>query len=106
MTAQFVLEKIVEKEQLSVNEQELTEHLVRTAARYGMSPDQFVQQVVQAGQVPMLVSEVVRGKALALVLDKARITDESGREIDLDALREDVPADEVDLEDHTGHDHD
>ena len=106
MSAQFVLEKIVEKEQLSVNEQELTEHLVRTAARYGMSPDQFVQQVVQAGQVPMLVSEVVRGKALALVLDKARITDESGREIDLDALREDVPADEVDVEDHTGHDHD
>jgi trigger factor len=106
MTAQFVLEKVVEKEQLSVNEQELTEHLVRTAARYGMSPDQFVQQVVQAGQVPMLVSEVVRGKALALVLDKAKITDESGREIDLDALREDVPADEVDVEDHTGHDHD
>ena len=106
MSAQFVLEKIVEKEQLSVNEQELTEHLVRTAARYGMSPDQFVQQVVQAGQVPMLVSEVVRGKALALVLDKATITDESGREIDLDALREDVPADEVDVEDHTGHDHD
>ncbi len=106
MSAQFVLEKIVEKEQLSVNEQELTEHLVRTAARYGMSPDQFVQQVVQAGQVPMLVSEVVRGKALALVLDKAKITDESGREIDLDALREDVPADEVDVEDHTGHDDD
>jgi trigger factor len=118
MTAQFVLEKIVEKEQLSVNEQELTEHLVRTAARYGMSPDQFVQQVVQGGQVPMLVSEVVRGKALALVLEKARITDESGRVLDLDALREDAPAADVagevdaaadaaaDGEDHTGHDHD
>jgi trigger factor len=106
MTAQFVLEKVVEKEQLSVNEQELTEHLVRTAARYGMSPDQFVQQVVQAGQVPMLVSEVVRGKALALVLEKAKVTDESGREVDLAALREDAPVGEVDVEDHTGHDHD
>ncbi len=106
MTAQFVLEKIVEKEQLSVNEQELTEHLVRTAARYGMSPDQFVQQVVQAGQVPMLVSEVVRGKALALVLERAKVSDESGREVDLEALREDAPADEPDVVDHTGHDHD
>ncbi len=106
MTAQFVLEKIVEKEQLSVNEQELTEHLVRTAARYGMSPDQFVQQVVQAGQVPMLVSEVVRGKALALVLERAKVSDESGREVDLEALREDAPADEPDVIDHTGHDHD
>ena len=27
----------------------------------------------------MLVSEVVRGKALALVLEKAKVTDESGR---------------------------
>jgi len=106
MTAQFVLEKIVEKEQLSVNEQELTEHLVRTAARYGMSPDQFVQQVVQAGQVPMLVSEVVRGKALALVLERAKVSDESGREVDLEAWREDAPADEPDVVDHTGHDHD
>jgi trigger factor len=91
MTAQFVLDKVVEKEQLSVNEQELTEHIVRSASRYGMGPDQFAQQVVQAGQVPMLVSEVVRGKALALVLERAKVVDESGREVDLDALREDAP---------------
>jgi trigger factor len=88
MTAQFVLDKIVEKEQLSVNEQELTEHIVRTASRYGMGPDQFAQEVVQSGQVPMLVSEVVRGKALALVLERAKVVDESGRPVDLEALRE------------------
>ncbi len=95
MTAQFVLDKVVDKEQLSVNEQELTQHIVATASRYGMAPDQFAQQVVQAGQVPMLVSEVVRGKALALILEKAVVTDESGREVDLEALREDQPAADV-----------
>jgi trigger factor len=88
MTAQFVLDKIVDKEQLSVNEAELTEHIVRTASRYGMGPDQFAQEVVQSGQVPMLVSEVVRGKALALVLERAKVVDESGRPVDLEALRE------------------
>jgi trigger factor len=92
MTAQFVLDKVVDKEQLSVNEQELTQHIVATASRYGMAPDQFAQQVVQAGQVPMLVSEVVRGKALALILEKAVVTDESGNTVDLEALREDEPA--------------
>jgi trigger factor len=80
-----------------------------------MSPDQFVQQVVQAGQVPMLVSEVVRGKALALVLERAKVVDESGRPVDLEALREDAPGDQLleiaddgmeDGIDHTGHDHD
>jgi trigger factor len=91
MTAQFVLDKVVDKEQLSVNEQELTQHIVATASRYGMAPDQFAQQVVQAGQVPMLVSEVVRGKALALILEKAVVTDESGRPVDLESLREDAP---------------
>jgi trigger factor len=80
-----------------------------------MGPDQFAQQVVQAGQVPVLVSEVVRGKALALVLERAKVVDESGRPVDLEALREDAPGDELleitddgmdDGIDHTGHDHD
>ncbi len=114
MAAQFVLDKVVEKEQLSVNEQELTEHIIRSASRYGMGPDQFAQQIVQGGQVPVLVSEVVRGKALALVLERAKVVDESGREVDLEALREDAPADQLvevaddDQEghDHEGHDHD
>ncbi|MGH8892293.1 MAG: trigger factor [Actinomycetes bacterium] len=95
MTAQFVLDKVVEREQMSVSEQELTRHILRSASRYGVGPDQFAQQVVQGGQVPVLVSEVVRGKALALVLEKAKVTDESGRPVDLDALREDSPQSET-----------
>ena len=94
LSAQFVLDKVVEKEQLSVNEQELTEHIIRSASRYGMGPDKFAQEIVQAGQVPMLVGEVVRGKALALVLEAAKVLDVSGRPVDLEALREE-PAEET-----------
>jgi trigger factor len=91
LKAQFVLDKIVEAEQISLDQNELTNHLVRSAARYGMAPEQFAQQVVQAGQIPALVSEVVRGKALALVLERAEVTDSSGNPVDLEDLREDVP---------------
>jgi trigger factor len=111
LTAQFVLDKIVANEQLSVNEQELTEHIVRTASRYGVGPDEFAQQVVQAGQVPVLVSEVVRGKALALVLESANVVDASGRPVDLESLREDTTAETVELtgesddEGHAAHAH-
>jgi trigger factor len=84
--AQFVLDAIAAKEKLSVSEQELSEHLVRRAVRVGMNPDEFAQQVVAAGQVPVLVSEVVRGKALAHVLEHAKVTDASGRSVDLEAL--------------------
>jgi len=63
-----------------------------------MGPDQFAQQIVQAGQVPVLVSEVVRGKALALVLERAKVTDESGRPVDLESLREDSPTPVLDVD--------
>jgi trigger factor len=95
LTSQFVLDKVVAEEKLSIEERELTEHIVRTASRYGMSPDQFAQQVVQAGQVPMLVSEVVRGKALALILEAAKLVDEAGRPVDLEALREETTEEDV-----------
>jgi trigger factor len=87
LAAQFVLDKVVEQEQLSVTEEELSQHIVRSASRFGVSPDEFAQQVVQAGQVPTLVGEVVRGKALALVLERATVTDASGRPVDIEALR-------------------
>jgi trigger factor len=44
---------------------------------------------VQSGQVPVLVSEVVRGKALALVVESAAITDASGRPVNVKGLRPD-----------------
>jgi trigger factor len=81
---QFILDELVGKEKLSVNQEELTEHLMRRAASSGMSPDQFAQAVVEGGQVPMLVGEVARGKALALVVEAAKVTDTNGETVDLE----------------------
>jgi trigger factor len=49
-----------------------------------MSPDQFAQAVVEGGQVPLLVGEVARGKALAVVVEAATVKDTNGEIIDLD----------------------
>ncbi|MFJ6775392.1 trigger factor [Kitasatospora sp. NPDC091257] len=81
---QFVLDQIVADEELGVNQEELTEHLIRRAAGSGLTPDQFAQQVVQGGQVPLLVGEVARGKALATVVEAAKVVDTEGNEIDFD----------------------
>jgi trigger factor len=48
-----------------------------------MSPDQFAQAVVEGGQVPMLVGEVARGKALAVVVEAATVKDTNGEVVDL-----------------------
>jgi trigger factor len=84
--AQFLLDAIADAEQVDVSEAELTEYLVRQAARYNMAPQEFANQLVEAGNLPALMADVRRNKALATVLQEADITDASGRPVDLSAL--------------------
>jgi trigger factor len=86
ITREFLLDSIVKAESVAVNESELTEYLVRAAARYGMSPDQFIKEVSDAGQVTTMVAEVARAKALAGVLARVQVVDKSGKKVDLEAL--------------------
>ena len=95
---QFVLDAIASKEELAVNQEELTEHLLRRAAGSGMTPDQFAQQVVEGGQVPLLVGEVVRGKALAAVVESAKVVDTEGNVVDFDEEDEDEDGEETSVE--------
>lgn len=83
---QFVLDELATKEQLSVDEGELTAHMINRAQRSNMTPDQYVQQVMQSGNIQGLVSEVVRSKALALLVREAKVVDSNGEEIDVAAL--------------------
>ncbi len=95
ITREFLLDSIVKAESVAVNESELTEYLVRAAARYGMSPDQFIKEVSDAGQVTTMVAEVARAKALAGVLSRVQVVDKSGKKVDLEALApKQVPAGE------------
>jgi trigger factor len=86
ITREFLLDSIVKAEAIAVNESELTEYLVRASARYGMTPDQFIKEVSQAGQVTTMVAEVARAKALAQVLGRVKVVDKSGNKVDLEAL--------------------
>jgi trigger factor len=91
--AQFVLDALADKEELGITENELSEQIVRRAMRSGLSPDDYLRQVVDSGQLPALAAEVRRGKALATVLEAAVVTDVSGNPVDLTALRPDGGAD-------------
>ncbi len=84
--SQFVLEAVAGKEEVGVSEAELTDHIVRRARQMNVAPDAFARQVVDSGGLGTLASEVVRGKALALLLEQAVVTDASGRPVDLGAV--------------------
>ncbi len=80
---EIILDAIAEKEEVNVSQNELIDYIVTTASQYGMDPNQFAQIIDQSGQVPMMVSEVRRRKALAVVLGQADVTDSEGNKVDL-----------------------
>ena len=94
LTQEILLDSIVKAEQVVVNENELTEYLVRSADRYRMTPDQFIKEVSEAGQITSIVAEVTRAKALAGVLSRVKVVTTSGKSVDLEALApQKAPAD-------------
>ena len=93
--AQFILDAVADKTDVQIGDAELTEYLVRQAAQYQMAPQEFANQVIQSGNLPMLVADIRRNKALAGVLESAVVTDASGNAVDLAALSEDPEGDEI-----------
>ena len=96
LKSDFLLDAIVQAEDVQISEIELTEYLVRTSQRYGMAPQQFAEELQKAGQIQQLVAEVTRAKALASVLGRITVKDASGKVIDLEELAP-KPANPADL---------
>lgn len=98
----LVLDALADAEEVSVNDQELTERIVYQAQQYQMAPEEFVQRIQEAGQLGAIYSDVRRSKALIQAVRAATVTDASGQAVDLsDVLGDDdgdqapeVPADE------------
>lgn len=115
--SQILLDSIVEAEGVKVSQNELTNYLVQGAAQYGMEPGEFIQVLDKNGQIPGMIAEVARVKALAVVLDRAKVVDSKGAPVDVSAFTasalrtgdddsDDVSGDASALPDEGDHDHD
>ena len=80
---QMVLDKIAEDANVQVSQDELTQYLIQSAAQYNMAPQDFVNALQQGNQLPALVGEVARNKALAIALGKVSVVDTNGKAVDL-----------------------
>ncbi len=89
MAAQFLLDEIASAEAVAVSEGDLTSHLFRRAQQAGVSPEQYIQHMMEHNHLPEMVAEVRRGKALAHVVENAEVTDTSGNRIELRRLQPD-----------------
>lgn len=80
---QMILDKLAEASEVQVSQDELTQYLIQSAAQYGMAPQEFVDALQQNGQLPLMVGEVARNKALAIALGKVTVVDTNGKTVDL-----------------------
>ena len=80
---QMILDKIAEETNVQVSQDELTQYLIQSAAQYGMAPQDFVQALQQGNQLPALIGEVGRNKALAIALGRVTVVDSNGKPVDL-----------------------
>ncbi|MBO9568938.1 MAG: trigger factor [Cellulomonas iranensis] len=80
---QILLDTLAEQLDVKVSQSELLDYLVSASRQYGMDPNTFIQTVDQQGQIPAMVAEVARSKALALSLRQVSVVDGSGAAVDL-----------------------
>ncbi|MEH3034429.1 MAG: trigger factor [Aeromicrobium erythreum] len=100
IVAQFVLDEVVKTQELGVDDAELSQHIIRRAQQSGQDPNSYIQHIMEHNHVPEMMSEVLRGKALASLVEGATVKDKSGNAIDLSRLQGDGSlADEDDASD-------
>ncbi len=98
---QLLLDTIADAEEVQVSDDEFGHEIVHRAQRLGMAPQAYYDQLQRSGAAAAVFGDVRRGKALALVMERVKITDSTGTVLSLDELRS-AGADD---EDHTGHNH-
>jgi len=99
---QLLLDTLADREEIEVSDDEFGHEIVHRAQRVGMAPQAYYDQLVRSGAAAAVYGDVRRGKALAQVMEKVKITDSAGTVLTLDELR---GADEHEGHDHEGHNH-
>ena len=80
---QVILDEIIKAESVEVEQNEFTEFLFQQASQYGMAPQQYVEVLQQNNQMPQIIGEVARSKAILYVLEDAEIVDGEGNAVDI-----------------------
>lgn len=83
LRTQILLDTLAEKLAVKVGQSELLEYLVSASRQYGMDPNTFIRTVDEQGQIPVMIAEVGRSKAVAVALRTVAVVDGAGAAVDL-----------------------
>jgi trigger factor len=93
--AGFVLDQLARQEELNIEQDELNSFVIEQAYRMGVQPDRLAQELADRGQIGSVITEVLRGKALTLITERATVTDEAGQPVDIEAAMRPDQAEEA-----------
>ena len=96
--AGFVLDQLARQEELNIEQDELNSFVIEQAYRMGVQPDRLAQELADRNQIGSVITEVLRGKALTLITERATVTDEAGQPVDIEAAMRAGQAEETDAE--------
>jgi trigger factor len=114
LKTQILLDALVEKLEVQVSQDELSQYLIQSASQYGMDPGEFIQNLDSNNQIPSMVGEVARSKSLSVALAGVKVVDTKGKKVDLsdftrqatDPVEQAVAQAVADNHDDHDHDHD
>ncbi|WP_372594583.1 trigger factor [Actinotalea sp.] len=100
LAERILLDTLAESVQVKVSQEELVDYLVNASRQYGMDPNTFIRTLDEQGQIPAMVAEVGRSKAVAVALRQVSVVDGSGAVVDLSEYigADEVVADDADAE--------
>lgn len=95
LKAQIILDKVAEDRELSVDQNDLTSHIIRKAQQENTSPNEIAEHLQEhPHHIDEYMLEIRRSKALALIVESATVSDSNGEPVDLSRLRPDGTLDD------------
>ena len=90
LKAQLVLDKTAEETEVSVDQNDLTQHIFQRAQQEGTAPQQIIAHMQEhPHHIDEYMLEIRRGKALAVIVEAATVTDSNGDVVELARIQPD-----------------
>jgi trigger factor len=81
----LVLDQLARQEGLSVDDAELSAYITRQAEQMGVPAERLAKQLTESGQLSSVAAEVLRSKAMNVVAERVKVTDDAGHPVDIKA---------------------
>jgi trigger factor len=90
LKAQIILDKVADERAIGVDQNDLTQHILRKAQADGVPPQQVADHLQEhPHHIEEYMLEIRRGKALAMIVESATVTDSNDAVVPLAGLQED-----------------